>query len=163
MIDCMRKTYGLREVCEALGVSRSAYYASKRSKQSPRCKQNQLILTEIQVVHSHRHMNAYGSPRMTKELNDRGIACGRHRGDRIMRENDIRIRRRKAFRPRTTQVDKQARVAPNHLANAPAPQSPGQLIVSDITYLRTRQGWLYLTINLDLFSRAIISRDHSDS
>jgi len=163
MIDSMRKTHSVWELCEALGVSRSGYYASKRSTPTSRAIEDQSILKEILTIHAHRHMKAYGSPRMTRELGDRGIACGRHRVARLMRENGICVHRRKAFRPRTTQVDKKARVAPNLLAAAPAPKAPGQQLVSDITYLRTREGWLYLTIIVDLFSRAIISWDLSDS
>ena len=75
----------------------------------------------------------------------------------------IVIRRRKAFRPCTTQVDKNARIAANLLAAATAPEGPGQQLVWDITYLRTGQGWLYLSIVVDLFSRAIIGWDLSDS
>ena len=80
-----------------------------------------------------------------------------------MREQGIFVSPRKAFRPRTTKVDKTARIAPNHLAKACAPHAPGQQLVSDITYLRTKQGWLYLSIIVDLFSRAVISWDLSDS
>ncbi|MEM7792137.1 MAG: IS3 family transposase [Verrucomicrobiota bacterium] len=163
MIDSMRKTHSIRGLCEILGISRSGYYASKRSKISSRAIEERVILKEIRAIHAHRHMKVYGSPRMTKELHDRGIACGRHRVARLMRENRIVVRRRKSFRPRTTQVDKNARIAPNLLAAAPTPKAPGQQLVSDITYLRTREGWLYPSIVVDLFSRAIIGWDLSDS
>jgi len=86
MIDAMRNTHSIRELCEIFGVSRSGYYASKRSTPSSRAIEDQIILKEIRVLHAHRHMKAYGSPRMTKELNDRGIVCGRHRVARLMRE-----------------------------------------------------------------------------
>lgn len=163
MIDSMRKTYSTGELCDVLGVSRGAYYNWKQSRPSARLIENQTILKEIRIIHSHRHMKAYGSPRMTAELNDRGIVCGRHRVARIMREQGIFVRTRKAFRPRTTKVEKTARIAPNRLAKAAAPKAPGQQLVWDITYLPTKEGWLYLSIIIDLFSRAIVGWDLSDS
>ena len=163
MIDLMRQAYSTKELCDAFGLSRSAYYNWKQARASVRSIQDRAILKEIRMVHSHRHMKAYGSPRMTAELNARGIACGRHRVARIMREQGIFVRSRKAFRPRTTRVDKTARIAPNHLAKAEAPKVPGQQLVSDITYLRTKEGWLYLSIVVDLFTRAIVGWDLSDS
>lgn len=130
---------------------------------SARSIQNQTILKEIRGIHSHRHMKASGSPRMTEELKHRGLACGCHRVARLMREHSLFARCRKAFRPRTTKVDKNARIAQNRLAKASTPEAPGQQLVSDITYLRTSEGWLYLSIVVDLFSRAIVGWDLSDS
>lgn len=163
MIDSMRKTFSTKELCEAFEVSRSSYYAWKHPKQTKRLIEEERILEAIKAIHSHRHMKSYGSPRMTEELKSRGFPCSRHQVARLMREQGIFVRPRRAFRPRTTQVDKSARIAPNYLALAGAPNAPGQQLVSDITYLRTKQGWLYLSIIVDLFSRAIISWDVSDS
>ena len=163
MIDSMRESFSTKELCEAFKVSRSSYYAWKQPKHTKRLSEDEKILEAIKTIHSHRHMKSYGSPRMTEELKSRGFQCGRHRVVRLMREQGIFVRPRKAFRPRTTQVDKSARIAPNRLATASPPNAPGQQLVSDITYLRTKQGWLYLSIIVDLFSRAIVSWDLSDS
>ena len=163
MIDSMRETFSTEELCKAFEVSRSSYYAWKQSKPTRRSMQDRQIIEAIKAIHSHRHMKSYGSPRMTEELKSRNFRCGRHRVAKLMREQGIFVRPRKAFRPRTTKVDKTARIAPNHLAKACAPNAPGQQLVSDITYLRTKQGWLYLSIIVDLFSRVIVSWDLSDS
>ena len=101
---------------------------------------------------------------MTEELKSRGFRCGRHRVATLMRTQGISVRPRKAFRPRTTKVDTTARIAPNHLAKACAPNAPHRdnSWYPIITYLRTKQGWLYLSIIVDLFSRAIVTWDLSD-
>ena len=162
MIDSMRKNFSIKELCEAFKVSRSSYYAWKQAKPTKRLVEEKKIIEAIKAIHSHRHMKSYGSPRMTEELKSRGFRCGRHRVARLMRAQGIFVRPLKAFRPRTTKADKTARIAPNHLAEACAPNAPGQQMVSEITYLRTKQGWLYLSIIVDLFSRAIVGWDLSD-
>ena len=163
MIDSMRETFSAKELCEAFEVSPSSYYAWKQSKLTKPLMEEKKIIEAIKDIHSHRHMKSYGSPRMTEELKSRGFQCGRHRVAPLMREQGIFVRPRRAFRPRTTKVDTTARIAPNHLREACAPNAPGQQLVSDITYLRTKQGWLYLSIVIDLFSRSIVGWDLSDS
>ena len=163
MIDSMRETFSAKELCEAFEVSPSSYYAWKQSKLTKRLMEEKKIIAAIKDIHSHRHMKSYGSPRMTEELKSQGFQCGRHRVARLMREQDIFVRPRRAFRPRTTKVDTTVRIAPNHLREACAPNAPGKQLVSDITYLRTKQGWLYLSIVIDLFSRFIVGWDLSDS
>ena len=163
MIDSMREIFSTKELCEAFEVSPSSYYAWKQPRSTKRLVEEKKIIEAIKAIHSHRYMKSYGSPRMTAELNARGVECGRHRVCRIMREQGIFVRSRRAFRPRTTKVDKTARIAPNHLAKADMPKVPAQQLVSDITYLRTKEGWLYLSIIVDLFSRAIVGWDLSDS
>jgi transposase InsO family protein len=156
LIDLMRTNYSINELCLALGLSRSGYYASKRRPAGVRAEQNQQLLVEIRSVHADRHLRVYGSPRMTRELRDRGLPCSENRVARLMRQAGIQVRPRRAFRPRTTQPDHAASPSPNHLAEAPEAQRPGEQLVSDITYVPTAEGWLYLTIVLDLFSRAIV-------
>jgi transposase InsO family protein len=162
MIDSMPETFSTKELCEAFEVSPSSYYAWKQPKRTKRSIENKQIIEAIKAIHSHRHIKSYGSPRMTEELKSRGFQCGRHRVAPLMREQGIFVRTRRAFRPRTTTVDKTARIAPNYRSKACTPNAPGQQLVSDITYLRTKQGWLYLSIIVDLFSRAIVSWDLSD-
>ena len=152
----MRTDYSINELCLALSLSRSGYYASKRGAAGVRAEQNQRLLAEIRCVHADRHLRVYGSPRMTRELHDRGLPCSENRVARLMRQAGIRVRPRRAFRPRTTRRDHAASPSPNHLAAAPDAQRPGEQLVSDITYIPTAEGWLYLTIVLDLFSRAIV-------
>jgi transposase InsO family protein len=110
-----------------------------------------------------RYTHAYGSPRMTRELIARGQSCSENRVARLMRKHALRARPRRPFRPKTTSLDHAALPSPNLLKEAGAPTAPGQQIVSDITYIPTREGWLYLTIVLDLYSRAVLGWSLSDS
>ncbi|MFT5467781.1 MAG: hypothetical protein ACI8UO_002888 [Verrucomicrobiales bacterium] len=108
---------------------------------------------------SHRHTSSYGSPRMTPELCERGICFSENRVARLMRAEGILARRKRAFRPKTTIQDGEAtrRIAPNRLAELDRVDSPGQVLVGDITYVATPQGWLYLGLPhcLSLLRRAL--------
>ena len=95
----------------------------------------------------------YGSRRVTRELRRQGVGCGENRVARLMHENELAARRKKAFRPRTTIAGE--RVAPNLIKDL-EPSAPDQIWVSDITYVSTLEGWLYLAVILDLFSRKVV-------
>jgi transposase InsO family protein len=95
----------------------------------------------------------YGSPRVSQALRRDGIECGENRIARLMRENELAARRKKAFRPRTTVPGSGA--APN-LIKGLEPRGVDQIWVSDLTYVATREGWLYLAVILDLFSRKVV-------
>ena len=159
----MRKEYSISELCEALEISRSGYYVWRRGRGSARSQQNRELKVQIGAIHEHRHTKGYGSSRMTLELKARGFSCSRNRVARLMREEGIQARPRRPFRPRTTQPDKAACASPNLLAKSEPPTAPGQQIVSDITYIRTAEGWLYLVIVLDLYCRSILGWDLSVS
>ncbi|MFT5466077.1 MAG: hypothetical protein ACI8UO_001175 [Verrucomicrobiales bacterium] len=112
-----------------------------------------------------RSRGSYGSPRMTPELRERGIYFSENRIARLMRAEGILARRKRAFRPKTTIQDGEAtsRIAPNRLAELDRVDSPGQVLVGDITYVATREGWLYLAVVMDLFSRSILGWKISES
>jgi transposase InsO family protein len=93
---------------------------------------------------------------MTRQLQANGLLCSENRVARIMRRSSIRARPRKPFRPKTTQPDHAAHPSPNLLAKAGHPSAPGQQIASDITYIPTAEGWLYLAVVIDLYSRAVL-------
>jgi len=152
----MRDQFSTSELCAALDVSRSGFYAWLLSSHSPRKEENQILLSAIEKVHSHRHTRTYGSPRMTTELLEQGFQCSRNRVARIMRLHGIRPRSRRCFKPKTTIQDCSALPSPNLLADLPPPTQPGHQVVSDITYIRTSEGWIYLAVVLDLFSRSIL-------
>ena len=152
----MRETYSIAELCDALDVSRSGYHAATGRAPSKRHQENQKLVHAMKTIHRHRHTRAYGSPRMTRELLDGGHACSENRVARLMRAEGLRASSRKPFRPKTTQPDHAACPSPNLLAEADPPTAPGQQLVSDITYIPTREGWLYLAVVIDLFSRAIL-------
>ncbi len=152
----MRDSYSITELCEALDVSRSGYHAAEKRPISPRACENQTLLLQMKTIHSHRHTHCYGSPRMTHALHALGKPCSENRVARLMRSAGLQARPRKSFRPRTTQADHRAAPSPNLLKDAGAPAGPGVQIVSDITYIPTREGWLYLAVVIDLFSRRIL-------
>lgn len=159
----MRNHYKITELCNALDVCRSGYYAARKRPASKRQQENTKLIAAMKPIHRHRHTRAYGSPRMTPALLGLGHACSENRVARLMRVSDMRARPRKPYRPKTTRRDHAAHPSPNLLADAGPPTAPGQQIVSDITYIPTREGWLYLVIVLDLYSRAILGWKLADS
>jgi transposase InsO family protein len=163
MIEEMRDHYSVKELCEALGVSRSGYYKSIRTRPSERKKENQQIIDEMKQIHQERFKNAYGSPRMTVELQKRGFTCSENRVARLMAKEGLKARHKTAFRPKTTVQDPDRTPAPNRLAEIETPSQPGEVFVSDITYVATREGWLYLAVTMDLYSRRIAGWHLADS
>lgn len=159
----MRAIYSISELCEALGVSPSGYYAARCRRWSQRHLSNQELLQSMKAIHAHRHTRCYGSPRMTRELQARGLACSENRVARLMRRHGLRARPRKPFRPRTTRPDHAAHPSPNRLAQVGKPCAPGTQLRSDITYLPTREGWLYLAVVIDGFSRSVLGWKLADS
>ena len=113
------------------------------------------LTAEIKAIHKDPKLKVYGSPRMTAELNARGYFCCENTVAKMMRELGLEAHRAKPFKPKTTQVDKEAKYSSNLLENQKAKHF-GETLVSDITYIRTKEGWLYLAVVMDLFSRAII-------
>jgi transposase InsO family protein len=139
MIHAMTDTYTIKELCEALGLSRSGYYRWRNPPVSKRKEQEVSILSEVRALHAE-HRQRLGSPRMKKHLDQRGVVCGRHRVARLMRDHSIRARRKRPFRPKTTQPGKAP--CPNLLVDIPALTAPNQSWVSDITYVPTKEGFL---------------------
>ncbi|MEM8954711.1 MAG: IS3 family transposase [Verrucomicrobiota bacterium] len=152
----MRETYTMAELCKALEVSSSGYYKWRRSEPGARELGNTRLVEEMREIHAHRHTCVYGSPRMTLELRERGLACSENRVAALMAREGLCARGRRAFRPKTTQGDRHAVPAPNRLAERPPARAPGEALVSDITYVATREGWLYLAVVIDFFSRAVL-------
>jgi len=141
-------------MCKVLGVSRSSYYKRKNSGKSKRAKENEKILDMIRQIFSESK-ERYGSPRITAELNRRGIVCNKKRIARIMRENGIQARIFRKYR-NTTQSDHQKEKSDNLLNREFNRQRVNEVWASDITYIRTAEGWLYLATVMDIFSRKII-------
>lgn len=144
----------IQRMAEVLEVSRSGYYKFLVSPASPRAQANQELLTAIQESHTASRQT-YGSPRVHKDLRAAGHGCSRKRVARLMREAEIVAKMKKKFKV-TTQVDAQLPAAPNHLQQDFTAQAPNEKWVSDITYVWTREGWLYLAVILDLFSRKVV-------
>jgi len=154
-IDAHGKAFTLSEKCAALEVSLSGYRAWKRggTKHRRRLTDSQM-LTLIRAIHAE-YKGAYGSPRMVRELRARGFPASKERVERLMREHDIRARHKRRYRV-TTDSKHSLPVADNLLDRNFTPTAPNQVWTSDITYLWTDEGWLYLAIVLDLFNREVV-------
>jgi len=159
MIKELSVQFPVKECCVALSVSRSGYYRWLGREQSPGVERNRELLKEIRRVYAE-HKGRYGSPRITQQLRKEGVACGQNRVARLMRENGLAARAKKAFRPRTTTPVQEA--APNLIKQIKT-SGPDQVWVSDITYVATLEGWLYLAVILDLFSRRVVGWKLSES
>jgi putative transposase len=144
-----------KTMCRLFGVSRSGFYAAARRPEAPRHVEQRRITSAIRVIHCDG-MGLYGSPRMFRELRRQGLPCGRHRAARLMRKNGIKARRRRGWRPMTTTTDRCLPVAPNILKQNFTVAEPNRVWVGDITFIATREGWLYLAVILDLFSRRVV-------
>jgi transposase InsO family protein len=151
----MAKAYPLSVLCRVFVVSRSGYHAWRTRKASARQQANARLLAAIQQLHQGPE-RCYGSPRLTPELRALGHACSENRVARLMRRHGVRAQTRKRFVPRTTDSDHDHPIAPNRLAERLVPTAPNQVWVSDLTYVPTAQGWLYLALVMDLWSRRIV-------
>jgi putative transposase len=151
----MAHQYPIKDVCQALRVARSSYYAWLDRQPAQRTIDNQLLQRELlRLFNQNRRL--YGSPRLTVCLRRAGFGCSRNRVARHMRALHLKARQKRAFRPRTTDSNHPHPIAPNLLAAAPRPKTLNQIWVGDITYIFTAQGWLYLAAVMDLYSRKIV-------
>ena len=144
--------------CRVLGVSRSGYYAWRRRSPSARARADDRLKERIRTVHQASR-GTYGSPRIHIELRATGERCGRRRVARLMREVGLRGCHGRRCRVRMTTRDRQAVPAPDRVQRAFAPPAigaPDRLWVADISYVATREGWLYLAVVLDAFSRRVV-------
>jgi len=154
-IDAHRNAYELAELCRVLAVSVSGYRVW-RDGGTPERKRltDAQMLTLIRAIYAELK-GAYGSPRITKELRDRGFPASKERVERLMRENDIRARHKRRHKA-TTGSKHSLPVAPNLLDRNFAPAAPNRVWTADLTYIWTGEGWLYLAVVLDLFNREIV-------
>jgi len=141
-------------MCEVLEVSPSGYYAWRKRPESATAGRRRRLTVIIQAIYEESRQN-YGSPRVFKELQARGEPCNVKTVARIMRENDIVAKRRRKFKV-TTDSNHRLAVAENLLDRQFTVTAPNRVWVSDITYIPTWEGWLYLATVQDLFSRKIV-------
>lgn len=142
-------------MCEVLRVSRSGYYAWARRGESARASADRDLSTEIQRIHDDSR-ETYGAPRIHAQLQRNGQRCGRKRVARLMRESGIQAKAGRKFRVRTTDSNHDLPVAANIVDRQFTADAPNQLWVSDITYIPTGEGWLYLASIVDVFSRRVV-------
>jgi len=153
-IELHKKVWPVNLMCRVLLVARSGYYSWLKRPSGVRTSSNRTLDVQIRQVFAE-HKQRYGAPRITDELNDRGIACSRNRVARRMKTMGLRGIQAKKFKV-TTDSNHNKPVAPDLLEQDFTAVQPNQKWVSDITYVWTDEGWLYLAVVMDLYSRAIV-------
>lgn len=151
----MSDAYPIKRLCLVFAVSRSGYYAWLQPERSPRACRDRELRAKIAAVHQQSR-ETYGSPRITAELRAHNEPVGRHRVARLMRQDGLRGRQKRRYRVRTTDSQHSHPIAPNRLATSPGPIQPNQVWVSDLTYVPTDEGWLYVAGVLDRYSRYLV-------
>jgi transposase InsO family protein len=144
----------VRQLCEILDVSRSAYYHWQKTGPSIRERRNESLLPLVQEIHQQSR-RTYGSPRIWEALCQQGIRCGRHRIARLMRLHGIRAKTKRRFKVTTRSKLNQTSM-PDLVRQHFTASRPNQIWTSDITYVWTHEGWAYLAVVLDLCSRMIV-------
>ena len=146
--------YPVRLLCRCLEVSRAGFYAWQRRPISARKQEDAQLCVEIAASHRESR-RTYGSPRILRDLRDQGRQVSRKRVARLMRQQGLAARRRRRFQ-RTTDSNHRFPVAANVLMRDFCVKAPNLVWVTDITYIWTQEGWLYLAVILDLFSRRVV-------
>lgn len=153
-IEQHRQLFPVSRMCTVLGVWPSGYYAARGRPASRRSQANQRLALHIRVAH-RASRQTYGYRRIYHELRAQGMVVGRHRIARLMRQLELRVKARHPYK-RTTHANPQHPVATNRLQRDFTASQPNQKWVVDITYIATGQGWLYVAVIMDLFSRKIV-------
>lgn len=159
-IEDHRDEFLVTRMCKVLEVSASGYYAWRKRPVSKREMANRELYKKIEDVHNRNH-GVYGSPRIYHELKKQGVACSENRVARLMRLRSLRAKQTKGYKT-TTKRNKAHPVAPNLLKRDFVAERPNQKWLTDITYIPTQEGWLYLAAVLDMFSRRIVGWAMSD-
>ncbi len=150
-----RQEFSIKRMCHLLDVTRSGYYAWRPEKMGPRELENRVLVEQIHAEYKLSR-KTYGSPRIQASLQRKGFVCGRHRVARLMRKEGIHPQKRQRWHPVTTQRQPGVIPAPNHLNQKFSADSANRKWVSDFTYIDTAEGWLFLAVVLDLFSRKVV-------
>lgn len=154
-IQAEKATYPIALLCRVLGVARSGFYAWLEREESPRSTEDRRLKVSIRASWK-RSRQTYGSPRILEDLKAEGEAISRKRVARLMREDGLVGRQRRRRTVRTTDSNHELPVPPNVLDRKFEVAQPNRVWAGDITYLRTAEGWLYLAVILDLFSRRVV-------
>ena len=147
--------YPVTRQCQVLGIAESGYYAWRKREPSQRQQADEQLLSQIRVIYQ-QHQHRYGSPRIHAALKQQGWRCSRKRVARLMRQTHLRSVRQRRRRWQLTDSKHLYPVAANVLNRQVEAMQPNQKWVSDMTFIPTQQGWLYLAAVLDLFSRKIV-------
>jgi transposase InsO family protein len=157
-----REEFEITVMCRVLTVSRSGYYAWRNRPSSARKMADQELSQQIKEIHQQSRQT-YGSPRIQVELAENGVNCGQKRVARLMRQEELFAQQSRKFRVTTTDSAHPYPVAPNLLDQDFSASRPNEKWLTDITYIPTAEGWLYLAVVMDLYSRRIVGWAMSDS
>ena len=154
LIDTAKDEFPVQRMCDVLGVSSSGYFVWRGRPACRRQQDDLILLAHVRSAFAQSN-DTYGSPRMTRELQDQGLAIGRRRTARLMGENGLKARQKRRFK-RTTDSHHGFPVAPNLLGQDFTAERPDEKWGADISYVWTREGWLYLAVIIDLFARRVV-------
>jgi len=157
-----REEFEITVMCRVLAVSRSGYYAWRNRPTSARKMADQELSQHIKQIHDQSRQT-YGSPRIQAELAENGVNCGCKRVARLMRQEELFAKQSRKFKVITTDSAHPYPVAPNLLAQDFTASRPNEKWLTDITYIPTAEGWLYLAVIMDLYSRRIVGWAMGDS
>lgn len=154
----MGKRVDVKSSCQILGISRSGFYAWMKRPESDRAKQADVLVKRMKAIHDESD-GTYGAPRLTRVLRAEGVRCGRHRVARLMRRAGLFGCAKRRFRVRTTDSNHPFPIA-RRVFQVERPETlptgPNQVWAGDITYVPTEEGWLYLAVQLDVFTRKVV-------
>jgi transposase InsO family protein len=151
-----RETWPTAVLCAVLDVSRSGFYAYAQQQAAPRIDRDEVaLLARVKAIHAETGQS-YGSRRMAKQLQAQGFAVGRAKARRLMQDAGLAVRRRTRRGPVTTDSQHHYTVAPNLLARQFEVAKPNQVWAGDMTSIWTAEGWLYVAVLLDLYSRKVV-------
>jgi putative transposase len=153
-MDRHRCDFSVERMCQVLGAARSGYYRWGKHQPGVRQRENERLLIQIRQAYE-RGRGTYGSPRITAELRSKGVRCGKNRVARLMKQNGIRAKTKRRFKA-VTKSRHDFLVAENLLSGRGRVEASNRVWVSDITFIWTREGWLYLAGILDAFNRKIV-------
>ncbi|MFN8530809.1 MAG: IS3 family transposase [Anaerolineae bacterium] len=156
LIEAERGSLPVQRACHVLHVSVSGYYAWQQRRQRAKTKdRDEHLVAHIRAVFADSR-GTYGSPRVTAALRKQGMVCNRKRVARLMRQHGLVAKHRRQRRVRTTDSRHAFPIAPNRLQREFSAERPNEKWVADFTYIDTAEGWLYLALVLDIFSRKIV-------
>jgi len=160
-IEAEKVAFPVSVLCEVMEVSRSGYYAWVAREPSKRSTENSLITVSIKTIFKQSR-ETYGSPRVHAELESRGIGVGLNRVARLMRDSGVAVMPKRGYRVSTTRSDPKHPTQKNTLNREFEASGPNEKWVTDVTYVPTEEGWLYLAAMLDLYNREVVGWAVSD-
>ena len=143
-------------MCAVLKVGRSGFYAWSKRGPSSRSQRREELVSQIEEIREEPYMDCYGSPRLHQELLARGYDVCRSTVEKLMQQEGLRASTQKPFRPTTTDSNHSLPVAENTVNRQFKRTKPNEVWVSDLTYIPTRAGWLFLVVIIDLYSRRVV-------